>query len=480
MTYKKNKIIPVILCGGIGSRLWPLSRASFPKQYIPLISESNLSLLQQTALRVSKLENIDKPIFICSEEHRFLVAEQMREINITPGSIILEPETRSTCPAITVGALKALEIDRDSTLVVLSSDHLIKEEKKFLKALEDSFRTASLGNLVTFGIIPNSPETGYGYIKAGKKLFDFNFDSYKIDNFLEKPNLDLAKKLIKDKSYTWNSGMFVFKTDRLLDEIKKYEPNILKSCQSSLEMGFKDLDFQRLDKNSFSSCKEISFDVSIMEKTKNGVVIPLDAKWSDIGSWKSLWENEKKDSNGNVLLGKVHAKDVKNSYIKTENKLIVANNLENLIVVETNDAILLSDKNHSENIKGIVNKLLLKGFPEASEHRKIYRPWGNYLSIAEDLKWKVKKIVVKPGRQLSMQKHFHRSEHWVVVKGKAKVTLNDKVSYLEDNQSIYIPSGSIHRLTNPCESPLVLIEVQSGNYLGEDDIVRFEDDYGRN
>ena len=480
MKEEKKKIIPIILCGGSGTRLWPLSRASFPKQYISLTSKNNLSLLQETILRISDLENIENPIFVCNQEHRFYVAEQMREININPQAIILEPSSKNTCPAITLAALLAFKKEHDSTLLVLSSDHVIGNKEKFLESIEISMNVAAFKNkLVTFGIIPSSPETGYGYIESQDQAIEEGLKCYVIKKFIEKPNIDLAKKLFANKNYTWNSGMFAFKTSVILNEIKKFEPEILKCCQKALHDGFKDLDFQRLDEHTFNKCKESSFDVSIMEKTKEGVVVPLDADWSDIGSWNSLWEHESKDKDGNVLSGKVFNYKVKNSYIKSENRLIVANSVENLIIVETNDALLISAKDKTQNIKKIVNNLILEGLPEAKEHRRIYRPWGNYLSLAEDIKWQVKRIEVKPGAKLSMQMHFHRAEHWVVVKGVAKVVIDDEESILEENQSVFIPLGSKHRLCNPGKLTLVLIEVQSGNYLGEDDIIRFQDDYGR-
>ena len=474
-----KKIIPVILCGGSGSRLWPLSRMSYPKQYISLINGSKLSLLQQTVLRISSLKNVDNPIFICNEEHRFLVAEQMREISITPSSILLEPISKNTCPAITLAALKAFDKKEESILIILSSDHLIRDNKKFLEAIRQSIEIASKGKLVTFGVVPSGPETGYGYIQSEKNLFSKDIKCFKIKKFVEKPNLELAKKFVDDESYTWNSGMFVFKTSSLLREIIRYEPEIKNNCEKALNGGYKDLEFQRLDKKYFNSCKESSFDVSIMEKTNEGIVIPLDVKWSDIGSWKSLWENESKDKDGNVLSGKVFTSEVKNSYIKSDQRLIVANGIENLIIVETNDAILISSKEETQKIKNIVKNLMEIGFSEAIKHRRIFRPWGNYISIAEDSRWQVKRIEVKPGSQLSLQMHHHRAEHWIVVKGLAKVIIDEREFLLKKNQSTFIPLGSKHRLTNPGKLPLVLIEVQSGDYLGEDDIVRFQDDYGR-
>ena len=476
---KKTKIQPIILCGGSGTRLWPLSRESFPKQFIPLLSNSERSLLQETILRISGIENIEQPIFICNEEHRFIVAEQMRLINIKPKSIILEPISRNTCPAIALATLKAYEEKEDQVLLILSSDHLIKNKNKFLESIDRSVRVAEEGKLVTFGIVPTCPETGYGYIEAGDQFKNESF-SFVIKKFIEKPKLELAKKLILEKNYTWNSGMFVFKTSTIMRELERFESSMVGFCKKSLNKGFKDLEFQRLDKESFARCNDTSIDVSIMEKTNLGVVIPLDVEWSDVGSWQSLWENEEKDNEGNVIAGKVLVKNVKNSYIKSDSRLVVCNGLDNLIVVETNDAILVSEKDASKNIKEIVKDLSDNKFLEAKKHKKIYRPWGSYTSVAEDLKWQVKRIEVKPGEQLSLQKHKYRAEHWVVVRGIAEVTLDDKKSFLKENQSVFIPLGSKHRLGNPGKLTLILIEVQSGSYLGEDDIERFQDDYGRN
>ena len=478
MKKQKFKILPIILCGGSGPRLWPSSRASFPKQFINGLSKGKKSLLQETILRILSLDYIDDPIFICNEDHRFIVAEQMREINIDPKSIILEPFAKSTCPAITLAAIKASEEKEDQILLVLSADHIIKENDKFLKAINESVEIAKKGKIATFGVVPTAPETCYGYIEAGELLFE-DFDVFKIKRFIEKPNFELAKKLYSSKNYTWNSGIFTFKTSVIINELQKFEPEILMNCDESLKNGFKDLDFQRIDRNIFEVCKESSFDISIMEKTDIGVVIPLNAYWSDVGNWKSLWENEDKDKNGNVLSGKVITYDVNQSILKSENRLLIGNGLDNIIVIETEDAILVSDKEKSQSIKDIVNDLISKGYAEGKEKRMNYRPWGNYKSIAEDIRWQVKKIEVKPGAQLSLQMHHHRAEHWIIVKGTAKVTIENKESILKENQSIFIPLGSKHRLSNPENIPLILIEVQSGSYLGEDDIVRFEDDYGR-
>tara|TARA_B100000989_G_scaffold59069_1_gene40235 strand:+ start:5183 stop:6625 length:1443 start_codon:yes stop_codon:yes gene_type:complete len=475
-----KKIIPVILCGGSGSRLWPLSRQSFPKQFLILNNKKN-SLLQNTYLRLGKLKNLSNPILVCNEEHRFIVAEQMREINIDPFSILLEPFRRNTAPAITIASLKALELndDPDPILLVLSSDHSIKNELQFLKVVNCGFEFAKKDRLVTFGIIPNSPHTGYGYIKAEKSFIEKEINGENIIEFIEKPNLEKAKEFIKDKRFTWNSGIFMFKAKTILKELNKFNPKLVNYCKSSLLKSKLDLDFQRIDKEEFSNCPEISIDLSVMEKTDKGTVLPLDAEWSDIGSWQSLWENSKKDANGNFIKGKVINHLSNNCYLSSENRLLVGIGLKNLIAVETNDAILISDKSESQKVKEIVKTLKDKGISEGERHSKIYRPWGHYISIAEESRWQVKMIEVKPNCKLSLQLHHHRSEHWVVVKGKAKVEIENETEFLSENQSAYIPLGKKHRLSNEGKIPLIIIEIQSGSYVGEDDIVRFEDLYGR-
>ncbi len=475
----KNKIVPIIMCGGSGSRLWPLSRESFPKQYISIDSDQSKSMLQKTQLRINKLNNISNPIFICNEEHRFIVAEQIREINIKDFSILLEPIGRNTAPAITVAALKALEKNPDPILIVLASDHEIKNNKIFIDTLNAGIKYALEDKLVAFGIIPNSPETGYGYIKSSKPLSDNYFSGEQIEEFLEKPDINKANELIKDKKFSWNSGIFMFRAKTLLDEINKYSPDILKYCKNSLEKSTKDLDFQRLNKISFEKCPNESFDICVMEKTNKGIVIPLNCGWNDIGSWNAVWQNSKKDNEGNYIQGKIIAERTKNSYLRSESRLLVGIGLENLIVVETNDAILVADKNESQHIKNIVKKLKEKKILEGQYHSKMIRPWGYYISMVNDSRWQVKLINVKPKEKLSLQMHHHRSEHWVVVTGTAKVELNEETKILAENESIYIPLGSKHRLSNPGEINLTLIEVQCGSYVGEDDIVRFEDKYGR-
>ena len=474
-----NPLIPVILCGGSGSRLWPLSRQSFPKQYLSLDSEDNKTLLQKTQLRMQGIKNIDDPILICNEEHRFIVAEQMKEINIKPMSILLEPFGKNTCPAIALAAIKALSIANNPNLLIVSSDHDIQNIENFVKSVELGMNFCNKDKLVTFGVIPNTPETGYGYIEAENPLDKENIKGEKIKKFLEKPDLITAKKLIKDNHFAWNSGIFLFNSKVILDEINKYNPTITKFCKDSLKKTFIDLDFQRLSREPFSKCPNISIDVAVMEKTKKGVVLPLDAGWRDIGSWDAVWEASKKTQEGNFVKGNIISENNKDCYLRSENKLLVCMGLKDLIVIDTNDAILITNKRESQNIKNIVDNLKRKKIKEGILHKKVFRPWGNYESIAEDERWQVKLITVSPGNQLSLQIHHHRAEHWIVVKGTAKVQINDKELILGENQSTFIPLGSKHRLINPGKIPLILIEVQSGAYLGEDDIMRFSDNYGR-
>ena len=473
-----SNIVPIILCGGSGTRLWPLSRESYPKQFLSITNENNLSSFQKTILRIKPLKNIQKPILVCNEEHRFILSEQMRELNIDDFIILLEPFGRNTAPAITLAALKSIEIEEDPTLLVLSADHEIKNVEKFLNVINLGYEYAKKNKLVTFGIVPTSPEIGYGYIKASKPLSK-KLEGIDIESFLEKPNLDIAKKLIKDNKYTWNSGIFMFKAQEILKEVNTYSPKILTACSKSIKKSTIDLDFQRIDKVSFEKCENISIDVAVMEKTKRGTVIPLDVGWSDVGSWEVVWDNSKKDIKGNHTLGKVILENTKNSYLRSENRLIVGIDLNDLIVVETKDAILISNKKSSQKVKNIVSYLKKSKIPEGQYHTKVYRPWGHYLSVVEDNRWQVKLIEVKPGEKLSLQMHHHRSEHWVVVSGTAKVEVDNKLEILSENQSTYIPLGKKHRLSNPGKIPLILIEVQSGTYVGEDDIIRFEDKYGR-
>ena len=473
-----NQIIPVILCGGIGSRLWPLSRESFPKQFISIFSE-NKSLLQKTIERSRGIKNIKNPILICNESHRFIVAEQMREINTEPQSILLEPFGRNTGPAITLAALKSLEEYENPSLLILSSDHIFNNDKSFLESINKGIKYLEKGHLITFGITPTSPHTGYGYIESEKQLDIKSCKGERIIKFIEKPDLKHARELIKDKRYSWNSGIFLFKSKTILKEIKKYSPDILNTCNLSMHNKNYDLDFQRIDKEIFRKCPNLSIDICVMEKTEKGIVVPLDAGWSDIGDWDSIWENSKKDKNGNVKKGKIVLSETKNCLFKSDNKLAIGLGVEDLIVVDTEDALLITKKNNSQAVKNIVEDLKEKNFREIKENKKVYRPWGFYISSIEDKKWKVKLIFVKPKESLSLQKHQYRSEHWVVVSGKATIEVNDNKFYLSQNESTYIPIGAKHRLSNQGSEPLLLVEIQSGSYLGEDDIIRYADNYGR-
>ncbi len=471
-------LIPVILSGGSGTRLWPLSRESYPKQYLSLNEKNNLSLLQNTYLRLKGIKNLRNPLIITNKEQRFIVAEQMREINIKPDSIILEPIGKNTAPAIALATLDALKKYEDPTLLILSSDHKIEDEEKFRQTLEDGFKHSNNGRLVTFGIIPNRPETGYGYIECFDELSKEKKFS-KIKKFIEKPDLELAKILIKDNHYLWNSGIFLFKASTILKELKKFEPDMVNTCDESLKKGVNDLDFFRINEEVFKKCSNVPIDIAVMEKTTLGSVLTLEAGWDDIGSWTSLWGNSKKDENGNSIKGKVIIKDSKNSYLRSEERLIVGIDLVDLVVVETNDAILVSSKDSTHKVKKVVKNLNDCNFVEGRQNKKNYRPWGNFTSIEKGTSWQVKRLEIKPKASISLQMHHQRSEHWIIVDGIAKIEIDEKTTFLSKNESTYIPLGSKHRLSNPSETPLVLIEVQSGNYLGEDDIVRFDDNYGR-
>ncbi|MDC3029043.1 mannose-1-phosphate guanylyltransferase/mannose-6-phosphate isomerase [Prochlorococcus sp. AH-716-P20] len=474
-----KKILPVILSGGSGTRLWPSSRGCFPKQYLLINNDEKISFLQKTVQRLKVFETIDRPLVICNEEHRFIVAEQMRYIHVEPKSILLEPVGRNTAPAITIAALKATENGDDPILLVLPSDHLINDLKKFKEVIEGAEKYVENGKLITFGITPSKAETGYGYIEASSIMDQNKFNCEEIIRFIEKPNKEIAEELIKDKRFLWNSGIFLLKASVLLNEMKKRCPEIYRVCKKSMLNKNLDLDFQRLDEKSFSSCPNISIDKAIMEKTKLGVVIPLNVGWSDVGSWDSMWEVSQKDKYGNVTLGNVIVEETSNSYLRSENSLLVGLGLENIVVIETSDAILISNRDKTQNLKSLVKKISEKNIKEVSTHKTIFRPWGNYTSICGDANWQVKKIIVKPGQSLSLQLHNFRSEHWIVVSGKALVNVNEEKFVLKKNESTYIPLGCKHRLSNPEKEPLVLIEVQSGNYLGEDDIIRFNDFYGR-
>jgi len=466
-------IIPIILAGGSGTRLWPLSRKIHPKQFISLLNET--SLFQDTLTRLPK-EALD-PIVICNEDHRFLVAEQAREINVTLNSIILEPIGRNTAPAIALAAIKALNDFENPILIVLAADHKIENKSAFHDAIKIAHKLAENNKLVSFGIIPKSPETGYGYIEIEKKDKAEYFD---IKSFVEKPNQKNAINFLNSGNYLWNSGMFMFNASIYLSELNKFEPEILTSCKKSLSNEFKDLEFIRIDKKEFCKSPNQSIDYAVMEKTNKAKVVPLDAGWSDVGSWDALMDSKIKDSLGNVVEGDVTLDQVKNSYLYSTNRLVAASNIADLIVIDTQDALLVTTRDNSLSIKNIVKKLKKNKRTEIENHRKVYKPWGYYDSIDTGYNFQVKRILVNPGAKLSLQKHLHRAEHWVVVSGVAKITCGKKIYNLEKNQSTYIPKGEIHRLENIKSYPLEIIEVQTGNYLGEDDIIRLKDDYQRN
>ncbi len=475
-----KSIIPVILSGGSGTRLWPLSRESYPKQFLALNSESKKTLLQKTYERLNGLEGLENPILVCNEDHRFIVAEQFREINTEPKAIILEPEGRNTAPAIAVAALQAISSGKDPLLLILAADHFIENIVKFKQVIQSAADYAKEGRLVTFGIVPTCAETGFGYIEAKKSINKGNEKpGLDIINFIEKPNKEKAEQLIRDSRYTWNSGMFLFKASSILKELEIFAPDIIYYCKSAIEKDLIDLDFLRLEANSFKKCPNISIDVAVMEKTKLGTVLPLNVGWSDIGSWKSLWDISKKDNNGNYINGRIVAEKTKNCFLKSEEHLIIGLGIENLIVVDTNDAVLVADIEHSKNIGNIIKKLDSSKFPEGKIHKKIYRPWGNYTTIGEGSRWQVKLIEVKPNASLSLQMHHHRAEHWIIVNGTALIERDGDKQLLSENQSTFIPLGCKHRLSNPGLMKLELIEVQSGTFLDEDDIIRFEDSYGR-
>lgn len=467
-----NKIYPIIMAGGTGSRLWPLSRESYPKQFIQLFGED--TMLQATIKRLHGLENRSNPLIICNEEHRFVVAEQLREIDQLANNIILEPCGRNTAPAVALAALEVMRKDPNGILLVLAADHVIRNELAFYNAIRDAVVHASNDKLVTFGVIPTYPETGYGYIKKGKKVSAATFD---VANFVEKPNLETAKDYLQSRQFLWNSGMFIFKAQRYLDELEKYCPEILTHCKLALCHQSIDLDFIRLDKTEFEKCPSNSIDYAVMEHTQDAVVVPMDAQWSDVGSWLSLWEMSKKDDSNNVIQGDVIAINTNDSYIRSENKLVATVGINNLIIIETKDAVLVMHKEQSQDVKQVIEKLKQSDRIEYRDNRESYRPWGKTDLIDSDKFYKVRNTKVKPGGKISLQLHHHRSEHWVVVSGTAKVTIGRKSQLLIENQSVYIPLGQKHAIENIGKIDLELIEIQSGRYLCDDDIIRFEDFY---
>lgn len=465
-------MIPVILSGGSGTRLWPLSRGQYPKQFLPLVS--NHTMLQETLLRLTGIAHLQAPIAVCNEDHRFMLAEQLWEIHTKPAAIILEPIGKNTAPAVALAALSAQS--PDDVLLVLPADHVINNIPAFHLAISQANELANQGYLVTFGIVPTEPETGYGYIKRANSPQGAAFN---VQAFVEKPDLDTAKNYLQTGDYFWNSGMFAFKAGVYLQELEKFNPAMLEACRRALSAAKTDMDFVRINKELFAACPSDSIDYAVMEKTDKAVVIQLDADWNDVGSWSALWDVTDKDKSGNAINGDVLTVDTENSYIHAGSRLVAAIGVQGLVIIETADAVMIAPKDRVQEVKEIVTQLKNLKRKEADIHRKAYRPWGHYDSVDSGERHQTKRIVVKPGARLSLQKHHHRAEHWVVVKGTALVTKGDEKLLISENESIYIPLGIIHCLENPGVIPLEIVEVQSGSYLGEDDIIRFDDSYGR-
>ncbi len=472
------KIYPVILSGGAGTRLWPLSRAVMPKQLLPLVTDK--TMLQDTVLRVAGWPELMAPLVVCGNEHRFLVAEQLREIGVKPLGIMLEHVGRNTAPAVAAAAHFLHNLDPDAVMLVLPADHVSENNAAFAEAVTKAARLVAGGALATFGIVPTAPETGYGYIHRGPALA--GGDGYEVDRFVEKPDAEKAAGFLRDGAYYWNSGMFLFRAQNYLAELASFAPAIAAAAEAAVRLGYSDLDFCRLDEASFAACPSDSIDYAVMEHTSHAVVVPSDIGWSDVGSWSALWQVQQAstgDANGNVQRGDVYLDGVANSLVRAESRIVALVGVQDLIVVETNDAVLVAHKDQVQRVKQIVEHLKHKERTEHLHHTKVYRPWGHYEGIDAGDRFQVKRITVKPGEKLSLQMHHHRAEHWVVVSGTARVTCGEKVSLLSENESTYIPIGMNHRLENPGKVPLHIIEVQSGSYLGEDDIVRFEDIYKR-
>lgn len=466
-------MIPVILSGGSGTRLWPLSREAYPKQFLPLVGKD--TMLQATWQRIAPLASA-APMVVANEEHRFMVAEQLRQIDCAPSAILLEPVGRNTAPAIAVAALQAMAEGADPLLLVLPSDHVIANPAAFQAAVRQAEPAASQGRLVTFGIVPSGPETGYGYIRAGAALAD---GVRSVVQFVEKPDEPTARGYVASGEYFWNSGMFLFRASVFLAELARQQPAMLTACRAALAGATRDADFVRLDKAAFAACPSDSIDYAMMEHTDAAAVLPIDVGWNDLGSWSALWEVAEQDGNGNAHHGDVLAQDCRNTLAWGDGRLVALLGLEDVVVVDTADAVLVAHKDRVQDVKGIVATLKAAGRNEPNCHRKVYRPWGSYDSIDVGGRFQVKRITVKPGASLSLQMHHHRAEHWIIVSGTGRITRGEETLTLTENQSTYIPLGVKHRLENPGRLPLELIEVQSGSYLGEDDIVRFEDVYGR-
>lgn len=471
---RNTELLPIVMAGGSGTRLWPLSRELHPKQFLTLPGQ-DLSMLQMTLARVEGLSDM-RPLVISNESHRFLVAEQLRQVGKLEHNILLEPVGRNTAPAIALAALHAQRDGNDPLMLVLAADHMIGDVPAFHAAVQAALPLANAGLLVTFGIVPSIPETGYGYIHRGKPLSKHAFE---VASFVEKPDLATAEKYLTTGEYYWNSGMFLFRASVYLRELAAYRPDILAACEKSIASSQPDLDFIRIDKDAFTACPSDSIDYAVMEKTLHAAVVPLSANWSDVGAFSSLWEVCDKDSDGNAFHGEVLAINTANTLILAENCMVATIGVKDLVVVQTKDALLVADLKQAQDVKQIVQQLKASNRSEAQLHRQVYRPWGHYDSIDSGTRHQVKRITVNPGAKLSVQMHHHRAEHWVVVSGTALVTLDGKEKLLTENQSIYLPIGAVHALENPGKIPLELIEVQVGPYLGEDDIVRFSDKYGR-
>lgn len=494
-------LIPVILAGGTGSRLWPLSRQLSPKQFMAMPEASNkpankvhssagpeITLFQATLRRLKGLENLGAPVIICHEEHRFLVAEQLRQIGITDAIIILEPEGRNTAPALTLAAglighlasVSTLAADEPVLMLVLPADHVIRNVNAFHTCIEEAARHASTGAMVTFGIRPSYAETGYGYIQRGAPVNADSQAAFSVQRFVEKPELAVAQQYLQQGDYDWNSGMFLLERDSWLREVQQHTPAIAEQCIKACASARVDGDFIRIDAATFSACPAISIDYAVMEKTANAIVVPMDAVWNDLGAWSSLWDiSNKKDDDNNVLRGDTHVINVSDSYVRADSRLVVAVGMHNTVIVETADAVLVADKDQVQDVKKVVQWLEKLARPEAALHTLVYRPWGSYESLATGPGFQVKRIRVRAGAALSLQMHHKRAEHWVVIQGVATVTCDEKVFDLHANQSTFIPLGSRHRLQNNTSEWVELVEVQTGTYLGEDDIVRFDDVYGR-
>jgi mannose-1-phosphate guanylyltransferase / mannose-6-phosphate isomerase len=470
------KIYPLILSGGSGTRLWPLSRSSKPKQFHPLVS--GYTMVQETVLRLAQWPDLAAPTFVCGNDHRFMIAEQMREIGVTPLSILLESTARNTAPAVAAAAHFLLGKDPDAIIVVLPADHVINDVDAFRDATMRAVEAAQSGALATFGIVPTLPETGYGYIRRGVALNN-GAGVFKVDRFVEKPDRATAERFLAEGDYFWNSGMFVFRADRYLEELRQFVPAMASNAEAAVRDAYSDLDFCRLEEKAFAACPSDSIDYAVMERTAHAVVVPADIGWSDVGSWSALSDVLDSDESGNVVRGDVYLDQVENSLVRSESRFVAAVGVKDVVIIETKDAVLVAHKDEVQRIKHVVDFLKKEGRTEHQNHTQIYRPWGSYEGIDLGERYQVKRITVKPGEKLSLQMHHHRAEHWVVVSGTATVTCGDTVKLLTENESVYIPIGVTHRLENPGKLPLHLIEVQSGSYLGEDDIVRFEDIYSR-